>query len=180
MTHILHPVRSPRSLLAALLGGLALTACSSGGAPTPPSGGVTTGDAVVRARLANCAVVTNSADPAASDCLVGTYAGRTLSGDACSLEVRANGAYDYRAPNLTYTYTPTARTLRVFGHHAVGGDHQVVWLISDPIQASDAFDLDFQAVFGPNADALGKKIEVKAEKITDGGGRVSSTCLVPI
>lgn len=162
----------------------ALTACGGGGsAPNPgpgpnPNPGPTPGPgSAITTRLAACPVVNNSSDPAASACLAGTYSGKTLSGGDCSLAVQANGSYTYTSGALSYTYTPTPQSIRVFGHSSLSGGHQVIWLISDSTSANEARDLDFLARWG---SGLTPKLEISATKYLAGGGSVSSTCTLSL
>lgn len=155
-------------LLLALLGASILTACGGGGSGGNPNPG---GGNAIRDRLVACPLVMQSSDPAASACLAGTYTGKTLSNETCSLVVEASGNYQFTSAALSYAYSATTKSIRVFGHQNVGGLHQVIWLISDPIQAADSFDLNFHY-----ADGLGKKLEIEATKRPASGGSVSSTC----
>ncbi|MFC4452324.1 hypothetical protein [Deinococcus sonorensis] len=165
------------SLLPAALLPVLLAACGGGGSPTTPPPGTGQGSALTT-RLGACAVVNQSADPAASSCLTGAYTGKTLSGAECSLTVRADGGYDYVSPTLTYTFTATAQATRVFGHNSIEGSHQVIWLINDPMTANEPKELNFEARWGANIAA--PKLEIEAMKHLNGGGSVSSTCNVPL
>lgn len=166
----------PRTLtLLALTCTAALTACGGGGGtPAPNPGPNPTPGSGITARLGACPVVDQKADPAASACLAGTYSGKTLSGADCSLTVQADGGYVYASPTLSYTYRPTDRTGRVFGHSSIGSTHQIIWLIFDPIAADEPKELDFQAVWGTGISA--PKLEIEATRHLAGGGSVSSTC----
>ncbi|GAA5531718.1 hypothetical protein [Deinococcus aluminii] len=172
-----------REVLGASLVLLALTlsACGGGSAPNPnpgpnpspnPNPNPTPGSGIT-ARLAACPVVNNSSDPAASACLAGTYAGKTLSGADCSLTVRADGGYDYASPTLSYTFAASAQSIRIFGHNAIQGAQQVIWLIDDPMTANEPKELDFEARWGTG---MTPKLEIQAMKHLTGGGSVSSTC----
>lgn len=131
------------------------------------SGGIIT-------RLSGCTPVNQSSDPAASACLAGTYSGKTISNQTCSLTVRADGGYDYASPTLNYTYMPTSKTIRVFGYNSLSGFNQIVWIISDSVQTTAMYDLNFTARWGTSTG--NPPVEIKATKdIT-----TSSTCLVPL
>ncbi|MBZ9749406.1 hypothetical protein K7W42_00880 [Deinococcus sp. HMF7604] len=163
---------------------LLLAACGGGGTGTPTPNPIPTPNpnpnpgSAVTTRLATCPVVSNSSDPAASACLAGTYAGKTLSGADCSLTVRADGSYDYASPTLSYTSAPTAQSIRVFSHSDPQNTHQVIWLISDPMSANEPKELDFEARWG--AYIQSPKLEIEATKHLAGGGRVSSACTLTL
>lgn len=165
---------SQRILVLLLSGFLsaALVACG-GGSSTPgpkPDPRPDPGNAM-RARLVACPVVDQSSDAAASACLAGTYVGKTLTDAECKLVIEASGSYQFTSPSLSYIYTATANSIRVFGHQNAGGLHQVIWLINDPVQRGDAFNLSFRY-----ADGLGKKLEMEGTRRTEAGGSVSATC----
>lgn len=154
-------------LASALFGTALLVACGGGGTSTPnPNPGN-----AVRDRLVACPAVTQSSDPTASACLAGTYSGKTPAGADCTLVIETSGNYQYTSPALTYSYAATAKTIRIFDHQVVSGLHQVIWLVSDPIQLADSYELNFHY-----ADGLGKKLEIKATKRPAAGGSLSSTC----
>ena len=101
---------------------------AAGGAaaePTPAS--------PLAAKLAACPVVQTSEDPAASACLEGTYEGETLAGEACTLVVRAGGAYDFASPALVVSSAPQDRTIRVFSH-AERSARTVAWRLAEALQ----------------------------------------------
>lgn len=159
---------------------LLLAACGGGGAPNPspnpnPNPNPNPGSALIT-RLAACPVVGNTSDPTASACLAGAYTGKTLSGAACTLTVRADGGYDYASAALTTTYAPTTRTIRVFDYTRVSGLNQVGWLMGDPISAGETHDLKFFARWGTGITTPGVEIEVT--KRPAAGGSLSSTCKV--
>jgi hypothetical protein len=154
-------------LLFALLVGV-LAACGGGsGAPDPKPDPVNQ----VRTRLVACPVVDQSSDPTASTCLAGTYLGKTLANADCKLVIEASGNYQFTSPALSYNYVATLNTIRVFSHQNAAGQHQILWLMNDPVQRGDAFDLKFSY-----ADGLGKKLEMEGTKRLEAGGRVSATC----
>lgn len=125
-------------------------------------------------RLSACTPVNTSSDPAASACLAGAYSGKTIDAKDCSLTVRADGSYDYASPSLNYTYTPNAKTIRVFGYSALSGFNQIGWIISDAVQTTTMYELNFNARWGTGTG--NPPVEIKATKdIT-----TSSTCLVPL
>ncbi|WP_295817306.1 hypothetical protein [uncultured Deinococcus sp.] len=160
-----------RRSIPTLLLPLVLAACGGGAAPNPNPNPNPTPVNQIRARIVACPLVNQSSDPTASACLAGTYTGKTLSGADCSLVVQANGNYTFTSPALSTTYVTSDRTIRVFGHQNVGGMHQVIWLIGDPIQSGDSYDLDFKY-----ADGLGRTLEIEATKRPAAGGTLSSTC----
>lgn len=167
----------PASLTALLLP-LLLAACGGGGTSTPsPTPTPTPGNAITT-RLAACPVVNTSSDPAASSCLAGTYAGKTLGGAACSLTVAADGSYTFASPTLTYSFTPTPQAIRVFGHQTLPDLNQVIWLIDDPLTATEPKELDFHATWGRNAPSV--KLDIQGTKRLAGGGSTSVTCTVPL
>lgn len=125
----------------------------------------------MRARIVACPVVNQSSDPTVSACLAGSYPGKTPTGAECRLVIEASGNYQYSSPTLNYAYTATDRSIRVFGHQNPGGLHLVIWLIGDPIQSQDSFDLRF--TYG---DGLGKKLEMEATKRPASGGTLNSLC----
>ncbi|MHA0041083.1 hypothetical protein [Deinococcus sp. PEB2-63] len=167
----------PASLTALLLP-LLLAACGGGGTSTPsPTPTPTQGNAITT-RLAACPVVNASSDPAASSCLAGTYAGQTLSGAACALTVAADGAYTFTSPTLTYSFTPTPQAIRVFGRQALPDLNQVIWLIDDPLTATEPKELDFHATWGRGAPSV--KLDIQGTKRLAGGGSTSVACTVPL
>ena len=145
---------------------------AEGGAPAPAESALVT-------KLAACPVVQTSEDPAASACLEGTYEGKTLAGEACTLTIRGGGAYDFASPALTYTYAPSERTIRVFSHGSTSNTHQVGWRISDPVQTGTSYELKFDAAFGEYTPAGGKKIDFEATRSVD-GARSSSSCTLAL
>ena len=166
------------SLFVPTLLSAALVACG-GGNPTPnpdpkPNPNPNPGNAM-RARLVACPVVDQSSDAAASACLAGTYVGKTPTNAECKLVIEASGNYQFTSPSLSYTYTATANSIRVFGHQNAGGLHQVIWLINDPVQRGDAFNLKLNY-----ADGLGKKLEMEGTRRTEAGGSVSATCMTTL
>ncbi|GGR83398.1 hypothetical protein [Deinococcus sedimenti] len=155
-----------------------LAACGGTPSPSPnPAPTPTPGNAITT-RLAACPVVNTSSDPAASSCLAGTYTGTTLSGSACSLTVAADGAYTFTSPTLTYSFTPTAQAIRVFGHQTLPDLHQVIWLIDDSVTATEPKELDFHATWGRGAPSV--KLDIQGTKHLAGGGSTSVTCTVPL
>lgn len=150
-----------------LLSAVALTACGGVG------GNVDTTGPAPLTRLSGCTPVNTSRDPAASVCLAGTYAGKTVDDKACSLTVRADGSYDYAGPTLNYTYTPNARTIRVFDYRSLGGFNQLAWSIGDPAQAA-MYDLSVTARWGTGTGH--PPVDIKATKDVT----TSSTCSVPL
>jgi hypothetical protein len=155
-------------LLFPLLLTAALVACG-GGNPTPnpnPQPGNQT-----RARLVACPVISQSADPTASACLAGTYTGKTLANADCKLVIEAGGNYRFTSPALTYSYTATPESIRVFDHQNAGGQHQLMWLLSDPVKRGDTFDLKFSY-----ADVLGKQLVMEGTRRTEAGGQTSANC----
>lgn len=156
---------------------LLLAACGRSGTTSTPSPTPTPGNAITT-RLAACPVVNTSSDPAASSCLAGTYAGQTLSGAACALTVAADGAYTFTSPTLTYSFTPTTQAIRVFGRQALPDLNQVIWLIDDPLTATEPKELDFHATWGRGAPSV--KLDIQGTKRLAGGGSTSVTCTVPL
>ena len=136
--------RTLHLLFTALLSA-ALVACGGGNPnPNPQPGNQ------IRARLVACSVISQSSDPTASACLAGTYTGKTPANADCKLVIEASGNYQFTSPALSYSYVATANSIRVFEHQNAGGQHQLIWLINDPVQRGDAFNLMFSY-----ADGLG-------------------------
>ncbi|WP_135228202.1 hypothetical protein [Deinococcus fonticola] len=162
-----------------------LSACGGGGGGGTGNGGGDggnggTGNTALQTKLAACPVLSQSSDPSASACLTGTYTGTNPAGAACSFTIRADGSYDFTSPTLTYSYTPTAKSFRLFDHSSLQGAHQVLWSMNDPIQTVTSYEVDFIARFGTGFTGALSKIEIKAEKINPDSSRVNATCVVPL
>lgn len=170
------------SVLSALLA-LSAVACSDDDDSSDGSGGgsSTGGSAAtgseLEAKLSACPVVSTSSDPAASTCLVGTYSGKTLAGEDCSLEVKADNAYEYTSPTLTVSYSAPADATLLFDHANVQGYEGLKWIVSDPIASEAFYDLDFTARFGTGVPDTDRKIEIE---VTENGAdaKTSSSCIV--
>jgi hypothetical protein len=131
-------------------------------------------------RMTACPVTSVTSDVTASACLTGAFNGTTLSGGACSLTVGAAGAYEFTSPTLTISYTPSARTIFVFGHNLVQGFHQIEWRVADPIMSGIAHELDFSARFGDNVPNNDAKIEIEGTTRAADGGSTSVACIVSL
>jgi hypothetical protein len=118
-------------------------------------------------------------DPAASSCLVGTYAGQTLAGDDCTLELGEDGAYELSSPKLNVSHTSPDRTIFVFGHSAVSNYHQIAWKVSDPLTTETFYELDFQALFGAGVPAADRKIQFEVSEYTEDATQ-SVVCVLPL
>lgn len=156
---------------------LVLAACSD--SSEDGSAASSGGPSPLVSQLSACPSVQTSSDPAASACLAGTFAGKTLAGEACSLTVRADGGFDFAAPALTFTFAPKADSIRVFSHAETQGSHMVGWRIGDPISTETMRELKFDARFGNYVEAKDAKIDIEASENNDGAKKTSS-CVVTL
>lgn len=162
---------------------IALAACggddddAGGGSGGSGGGGAT--PSALEAKLSKCPVISATSDPAASSCLVGTYEGKTLAGEACTLELGEDGAFDLSSPKLSATHTSPENTIFVFGHSAVSDFHQIAWKVSDPLTLDIWYELDFEARFGAQVPAADRKIQFEVTKHSDGAMQ-SVVCLLPL
>ncbi len=147
--------------------------------PPTDGGAPSNGDSTLAAKLGACPILDTSSDPAASTCLQGTYTGQTLAGEACSVNIKAGGAYDFTTPALSFSYTPADNVIRVFSHTNTAGAQQVLWTISDPTGVGTSYDLDFTARFGQYTQDSDKKITFQATKHV-GSAQTSSSCVVAL
>jgi hypothetical protein len=164
--------------------GLMLALISCGGDDDDDTGGGGGGSpgttpSALEAKLAKCPVVSATSDPAASSCLVGTYEGKTLAGDDCSLQLGEDGAFELSSPKLSVEHTSPENTIFVFGHSAVSDFHQITWKVSDPLTLDTWYELDFEARFGALVPAADRKIQFE---VTEHGNdsMQSVVCLLPL
>lgn len=128
-----------------------------------------------RDKLKDCPLVKTSSDPSASACLVGTYKGQTLMGDACTLTVGKGNTYTFAAPGLSVSYSPPEDALLLFSHTSAGDNRQVIWKVGDPVDTETWYELDFTARFG-GQDAI-NEIEIEVRERPE---IKSVTCIVPL
>jgi hypothetical protein len=129
----------------------------------------------LREKLESCPLVMTSSDPTASACLVGTYQGQTLTGEACSLTVGQANTYTFAGPGLAVSYTPPEDVLLLFSHTSVGDNSQVIWKVGDPVDTETWYELDFTARFGGQHATNGIEIEVRQRPENN-----AVTCIVPL
>lgn len=138
-------------------------ASGTGGGASGGSSGE--GEALIE-RLSACPVVSLTSDPSASECLVGSYTGETLGGDACTLTLGENGAYEFTSPALSHDRTPLDDTIFVYDYTRVQETNLIGWSVDDPLSADTFYELDFRARFGSQVPASDRKIEIQLKQTT--------------
>jgi hypothetical protein len=167
---------SPSSTMstAVVLGGLlCLIACESKEDATDGGG------SAFEEQLAECPVLSLSSDPSAGACLAETYEGKTPSGEACSLELREGGTYEFTSPSLVVSHTAPDNTIFVFDHTVVGDYEQIVWKVSDPTSVEPWYELDFQARFGTGVPGADSKIQFEVTEHGESSTK-SVVCVVEL
>lgn len=156
---------------------LSLSACGGDDSDEGEEG--TASPSALAAKLGACPVVSTTSDAAASSCLLGTYEGKTLAGETCTLELGADGAFELSSPKLTVSHTSPDNTIFVFGHSAVSDFHQIAWKVSDPLTTETWYELDFEARFGAQVPAADRKVQFE---VTEHGpdSMQSVACLLPL
>lgn len=145
-------------------GGAAGGSSGSGGAAAG-TGGSSGGSALVT-RLSACPVVGTSSDPTASVCLVGSYEGKTLGGEDCTLTLGEDGAYEFTSPTLSHDRLPIDDTLFVYDYTKVQETNLLTWFVNDPLSADVYYELDFEARFGAQIPESDRKIEIEVSRTT--------------
>lgn len=168
-----------QTLIERILFAVVLAASFNCGGEDSGSDTMTPAGSDLQKRLAACPTVSTSTDPAASACLVGSYSGKTLAGEVCTLVVRGGNAFDFGSPTLSFTYAPVANTILLFDHTVVQGSHQLFWSVSDPIANTVWREVDFKGRFGTYVAQADVKIQIDVtEHRAEGMSSVS--CIVPL
>jgi hypothetical protein len=167
------------AIAAACLVGLAGCGDDGGSSETTEPGGsnAPSGLSDIEAKLAECPTVQTTSDATASACIEGTYTGKTLSGETCTLTIGDVGAYTFTSPTLSVTSTPQPDSIFVFGHNLVSSFGQLKWMVSDPIATEAFYDLDFSALYGEMVPANDRKIEIEVQR-NDAESMTSVACIV--
>ncbi len=158
--------RRPLSLLLVLF---CVSACGGDDDPAPndsPSPSEEPSLGTLEQKFATCAIVATTSDPTASACLSGTYSGKTLSGDDCSLTIGDVGAYTFTSPTLSVTSAPQGESLFLFDHTSIGGFGLLTWKVSDPLSPDTWDELDFTAQYGEATPAANRKLEIEVTRHT--------------
>lgn len=165
-----------------------LIACSDGGSDAGDSGtgGSSSGSggsganaSELEERLAECPLLSASSDPTASACLLGTYDGKTLSGQDCSLVLGESGNYDFSSPALDVSHTAPDDTLFVYGHSKFSDTAMLTWKVSDPITLDTWYELSFEARFGAGVPEADSKIQIEVTEHQE-DSTTSVVCVVEL
>jgi len=149
------------SLLTFLVAASALVACGGGSAD-----GSETSPSALAARMSKCPALTVTQDDTAATCLIGSYEGETLAGEACSLGVLANNAFEFISPKLSVSFTAPAGKAFVYSYTSIQEVNQLFWSVSEPFSAATYYNLDFTAGWGANYPATDRKITIEVAENT--------------
>jgi hypothetical protein len=133
----------------------------------------------LEAKLSACPVINMTTDKLAAACLKGTYEGKDLAGNACTLTLGDGGAFDLASATITRSFTPQPDAIFVFGHSVIGGYEQVVLKVSDPLTQDPNVEIDFTAKFGTGVPDVDAKIDYEVAE-TSMGVKKSILCTVKL
>jgi hypothetical protein len=175
---------APSLLLLLVLGGCGGesgdTEGGGAGGSSPSSGGSSgTAPSELVTRLLACPELSVSSDPAASECLIGTYEGKTVGGDDCTLVLGSNGAYEFTSPLLSHDRAPLDDTTFVYDYTKVLDTHLLAWAVNDPLSSGTFYELGFQAKFGSQIPEGDRKIQFDLTRYTE-GTTTSVTCTLDL
>lgn len=132
---------------------------STGGSSA--SGGGPSGSALTD-KLAACPEISTTSDKTASECLEGTYEGKDLAGNLCTLTIGEAGVFDFNSDTLEVPLSPKPDAIYVYGHTVARGFHQIHWSVSDPLSIETHYEMDFSAIFD-DTDVAGIDEEIEFE-----------------
>lgn len=155
--------------------GILSFACSGGSEEDGDE--VTPGESELRTRLGKCPVVGTTSDKEAFTCLVGSYAGKTLGGADCSLQIEAGGAYSFVSPNLSINNPVETDDFFLFARSSSEGSDQIIWKANDKLSVDDWYQLSFEAVYGSALPENLVKLQIDLDK---NNGSEGVSCIVPL
>jgi hypothetical protein len=132
----------------------------------------------IEQRLAKCPAIRTS-DPSASACLAATYEGKTPGGEACTVIVGQNGAYQFSSPALQVSRSAPAGTTFSFNHTALDGFNLLSFSVSEPFMLNAAsYRFSFEADFGTRVEDSESTLQIELDE--SGPTSRTAMCIVDI
>lgn len=132
----------------------------------------------IEQRLAKCPAITTN-DPSVTACFAGTYEGKTPGGEACTVTVGQNGAYQFSSPALQVSRSAVDTTTFSFHHTVIDGFNFLSFSASERVSLdAPYYRFSFDADFGTLVADSESTLEIELSE--SGPTRRTSMCVVAL